>query len=100
MRLGVLAGSIARVIEHRRRRRGAAERAIVAHINPTSPGVSLALGQDRYSRVIAVQSVGCEDMGFKAPEDRFQYLSLIHISEPTRLGMISYAVFCLKKKKK
>ena len=32
----------------------------------------------------------------------YQYvsnLSLIHISEPTRLGMISYAVFCLKKKK-
>src|SRR5450756_2998134 len=28
-----------------------------------------------------------------------QVLSLIHISEPTRLGMISYAVFCLKKKK-
>src|SRR5450756_2762902 len=27
------------------------------------------------------------------------FLSLIHISEPTRLGMISYAVFCLKKKK-
>src|SRR5450759_4228160 len=24
-------------------------------------------------------------------------LSLIHISEPTRLGMISYAVFCLTK---
>src|SRR5450756_1895913 len=31
---------------------------------------------------------------------RIQDLSLIHISEPTRLGMISYAVFCLKKKKK
>src|SRR5450756_1509687 len=29
-----------------------------------------------------------------------EQLSLIHISEPTRLGMISYAVFCLKKKKK
>src|SRR5450759_4790688 len=28
-----------------------------------------------------------------------QDISLIHISEPTRLGMISYAVFCLKKKK-
>ena len=27
------------------------------------------------------------------------FLSLIHISEPTRLGMISYAVFCLKKKR-
>src|SRR5450756_1738966 len=25
---------------------------------------------------------------------RYQALSLIHISEPTRLGMISYAVFC------
>src|SRR5450759_772360 len=32
--------------------------------------------------------------------DLYLHLSLIHISEPTRLGMISYAVFCLKKKKK
>ena len=29
----------------------------------------------------------------------YLYLSLIHISEPTRLLSISYAVFCLKKKK-
>ena len=29
-----------------------------------------------------------------------QALSLIHISEPTRQAEISYAVFCLKKKKK
>src|SRR5450756_2826782 len=29
-------------------------------------------------------------------ERRVEGLSLIHISEPTRLGMISYAVFCLK----
>ena len=28
-----------------------------------------------------------------------QYLSLIHISEPTRQAEISYAVFCLKKKR-
>src|SRR5665647_815440 len=28
-----------------------------------------------------------------------QYISLIHISEPTRRTPISYAVFCLKKKK-
>ena len=39
----------------------------------------------------------------KAGEDGYYIvktlnLSLIHISEPTRLGMISYAVFCLKKK--
>src|SRR5659263_377840 len=33
-----------------------------------------------------------------ACEDKLGGLSLIHISEPTRLGMISYAVFCLKKK--
>eukprot|EP00658_Telonema_sp_P-2_P060285 TRINITY_DN49239_c0_g1_i1.p1 TRINITY_DN49239_c0_g1~~TRINITY_DN49239_c0_g1_i1.p1 ORF type:complete len:111 (-),score=15.44 TRINITY_DN49239_c0_g1_i1:53-385(-) len=33
--------------------------------------------------------------------DRVVYnLSLIHISEPTRLLSISYAVFCLKKKNK
>src|SRR5674476_1506561 len=29
-----------------------------------------------------------------------EMLSLIHISEPTRQAEISYAVFCLKKKKK
>eukprot|EP00831_Metopus_contortus_P049996 TRINITY_DN4181_c0_g2_i2.p2 TRINITY_DN4181_c0_g2~~TRINITY_DN4181_c0_g2_i2.p2 ORF type:complete len:114 (+),score=10.24 TRINITY_DN4181_c0_g2_i2:389-730(+) len=29
-----------------------------------------------------------------------KFLSLIHISEPTRPLYISYAVFCLKKKKK
>eukprot|EP00658_Telonema_sp_P-2_P009561 TRINITY_DN1356_c0_g1_i11.p2 TRINITY_DN1356_c0_g1~~TRINITY_DN1356_c0_g1_i11.p2 ORF type:complete len:177 (-),score=38.23 TRINITY_DN1356_c0_g1_i11:53-583(-) len=32
--------------------------------------------------------------------DETRDLSLIHISEPTRLLSISYAVFCLKKKKK
>ena len=30
-------------------------------------------------------------------ERGIEYLSLIHISEPTRLALISYAVFCLKK---
>eukprot|EP00658_Telonema_sp_P-2_P029458 TRINITY_DN2240_c0_g1_i7.p1 TRINITY_DN2240_c0_g1~~TRINITY_DN2240_c0_g1_i7.p1 ORF type:complete len:108 (-),score=33.47 TRINITY_DN2240_c0_g1_i7:38-361(-) len=33
-------------------------------------------------------------------QQRVRTLSLIHISEPTRLLSISYAVFCLKKKKK
>src|SRR5678816_3358618 len=32
-------------------------------------------------------------------ERNLHVLSLIHISEPTRLLSISYAVFCLKKKK-
>src|SRR5660397_271309 len=35
-----------------------------------------------------------------APRGGWWCLSLIHISEPTRLRRISYAVFCLKKKKK
>src|SRR5450756_2483486 len=45
------------------------------------------------------------ELSLKRGETFFRYmyrgegfaLSLIHISEPTRLGMISYAVFCLKK---
>ena len=36
------------------------------------------------------------DEGLKA---ELLMLSLIHISEPTRQAEISYAVFCLKKKK-
>ena len=36
---------------------------------------------------------------FDADPGDFFILSLIHISEPTRLLSISYAVFCLKKKK-
>src|SRR5450756_2053823 len=38
-----------------------------------------------------------ELLGRRPPEGALLCLSLIHISEPTRLGMISYAVFCLKK---
>src|SRR5674476_1596663 len=34
------------------------------------------------------------------PDVPVSKLSLIHISEPTRQAEISYAVFCLKKKKK
>src|SRR5450756_3081145 len=44
----------------------------------------------------------CDEHRTRLPDHarRPRHLSLIHISEPTRLGMISYAVFCLKKKKK
>ena len=35
----------------------------------------------------------------KFDEEAAKKLSLIHISEPTRRTPISYAVFCLKKKK-
>src|SRR5450756_3162607 len=55
---------------------------------------------DRHHHFICRACATVEDVPFEtnreAPRPR---LSLIHISEPTRLGMISYAVFCLKKKK-
>src|SRR5678815_1772394 len=40
---------------------------------------------------------GSDRIAFIKINDK-QYISLIHISEPTRLLSISYAVFCLKKK--
>eukprot|EP00658_Telonema_sp_P-2_P084421 TRINITY_DN9368_c0_g1_i1.p1 TRINITY_DN9368_c0_g1~~TRINITY_DN9368_c0_g1_i1.p1 ORF type:complete len:139 (-),score=38.30 TRINITY_DN9368_c0_g1_i1:60-476(-) len=55
-------------------------------------GVALALG-----------SCSCTDCGDNTSgtcDETLWGLSLIHISEPTRLLSISYAVFCLKKKKK
>ena len=44
MALGMFASAIVRVIEHRRRRILSAERLIIAHIDPTSGDVGLALG--------------------------------------------------------
>ena len=38
--------------------------------------------------------------GYRLIMPKVVALSLIHISEPTRLRRISYAVFCLKKKTK
>eukprot|EP01017_Pseudomicrothorax_dubius_P034079 TRINITY_DN4629_c0_g2_i4.p1 TRINITY_DN4629_c0_g2~~TRINITY_DN4629_c0_g2_i4.p1 ORF type:complete len:135 (+),score=24.75 TRINITY_DN4629_c0_g2_i4:562-966(+) len=45
-----------------------------------------------------IDIVGCS--AFESKQDIAEGLSLIHISEPTRQAEISYAVFCLKKKKK
>ena len=66
-------GAVARVVEHRRRRCGAPERAIVTHINPTSPRGSLALGQDRHGGVVAVQPFSREDMGFHTLQQRLEH---------------------------
>ena len=44
----------------------------------------------------------CENFAYRnihSPNAQADELSLIHISEPTRRTPISYAVFCLKKKK-
>src|SRR5665648_1215242 len=63
------------------------------------------LGRSLVDLVSIINRLNAEGKGFKCLDQSFdtttpQGLSLIHISEPTRLGMISYAVFCLKKKKK
>src|SRR5659263_745945 len=50
-------------------------------------------------RTMAIAALGC-NAAWGIVDGAMYILSLIHISEPTRLGMISYAVFCLKKKKK
>src|SRR5665213_4190239 len=49
---------------------------------------------------IRVQATMTEDASFPAYGAQTVHMSLIHISEPTRQAESSYAVFCLKKKKK
>ena len=58
MALRMLASSVARIVEHRRRRCAATEGPIVAHIDPCPAGIGLALGQNRHRRVVAVQALG------------------------------------------
>src|SRR5678815_5941246 len=83
--------------------------AAVLAIGPTTPGGQIR--QEQHARLRAALAADdlasvenqLREMGRSAPEAfaRNNYdLSLIHISEPTRLLSISYAVFCLKKKKK
>eukprot|EP00658_Telonema_sp_P-2_P078960 TRINITY_DN7525_c0_g1_i18.p1 TRINITY_DN7525_c0_g1~~TRINITY_DN7525_c0_g1_i18.p1 ORF type:complete len:125 (+),score=23.01 TRINITY_DN7525_c0_g1_i18:198-572(+) len=56
------------------------------------------LGVEKGTLAQCIHHLGCLPT---APSGRVgALLSLIHISEPTRLLSISYAVFCLKKKKK
>src|SRR5450756_1260095 len=69
-------------------------------------GLRVIISEDHYAPVYAIAvayKVGSKDerrgrTGFAHLFEHMMFkLSLIHISEPTRLGMISYAVFCLKK---
>ena len=48
---------------------------------------------------IKISELSTDDLNRLAGYDMVFILSLIHISEPTRRTPISYAVFCLKKKK-
>src|SRR5450756_405844 len=57
------------------------------------------LGYDEVFRHKRAVSGPAELSVFKVNERQYiEVLSLIHISEPTRLGLSSYAVFCLKQK--
>src|SRR5450756_1144187 len=87
-----------------------AEMAVINKVNPTTPdAVSWAIDLSGGIQRVAIEH-GCTPYGngkaranaFGLPdpipvhrEPIYTSLSLIHISEPTRLGMISYAVFCL-----
>ncbi|CZR87953.1 hypothetical protein CDFC105_30785 [Clostridioides difficile] len=55
-----------------------------------------------FRRACNYSHISCRTKNRRVYRDRnkqkHHYLSLIHISEPTRLLSISYAVFCLKKK--
>src|SRR5678815_5353895 len=60
-----------------------------------------AVGAEHRARLVqGVLAPLATSRPFDDPPAAFDFLSLIHISEPTRLLSISYAVFCLKKKKK
>ena len=56
--------AVARVIEHRRRRGLAPEGTIVSDVNPATPNISLAFGQDRHRRVIAMKPFASQNMVF------------------------------------
>ena len=62
MRLRVLAPPVARVTEDRGWRPGAAERLVVANVNPKPAGVGPAFHQHRHCRVVAMQAIGRHDM--------------------------------------
>src|SRR5450759_192956 len=72
------------------------------------PGDTVTIHTPGWDRVLKVVNPITKRVGAKLAVEAYEdlsaprpaYLSLIHISEPTRLGMISYAVFCLKKKNK
>eukprot|EP00658_Telonema_sp_P-2_P051849 TRINITY_DN3995_c0_g1_i2.p1 TRINITY_DN3995_c0_g1~~TRINITY_DN3995_c0_g1_i2.p1 ORF type:complete len:588 (-),score=191.64 TRINITY_DN3995_c0_g1_i2:23-1786(-) len=71
-------------------------------VTPDAAGMPVAVHSlsKRQSRVILKKARGAKVQQAMFHPTKAYFLSLIHISEPTRLLSISYAVFCLKKKKK
>ena len=77
--------------------------AVADHNVPTTDRTKGISDQESKIQVDTLES-NCKEFGVQlfGMDDKRQgivhILSLIHISEPTRLLSISYAVFCLKKK--
>src|SRR5450756_1667318 len=103
----VTRGATARAIsEHLRRERDDLHVVPIAKLarhgaeDPRAPRVALVVDED--GRVLVKPDVAAiwPAVLLRRANHDGSHLSLIHISEPTRLGMISYAVFCLKKQKK
>eukprot|EP00658_Telonema_sp_P-2_P045757 TRINITY_DN33775_c0_g1_i1.p2 TRINITY_DN33775_c0_g1~~TRINITY_DN33775_c0_g1_i1.p2 ORF type:complete len:102 (-),score=15.28 TRINITY_DN33775_c0_g1_i1:80-385(-) len=74
-------------------------------VAPNCSGAVVCWGADDVAKLIQTipSACVCECVSKKSELKTLaviQGLSLIHISEPTRLLSISYAVFCLKKKTK
>src|SRR5665648_921900 len=70
-----------------------------AHVTLTEITTTSHLGSIFRTEVAEVRAVGVNAHRLGELTNLANSLALIHISEPTRLGMTSYAVFCLKKKK-
>ena len=64
--------------------------------------ISIMYANNEIGTIQPIEEIGklAREKGIYFHTDAVQALSLIHISEPTRLLSISYAVFCLKKTKK
>src|SRR5660397_277109 len=79
----------------------APEASIPTHYRSILPPVSMHFAADDEDLQDRLKRLSKEDLKYLAERilDGSECLSLIHISEPTRLRRISYAVFCLKKKK-
>src|SRR5450756_2770988 len=77
--------------------------AIEFYLAAKAAGIKPVIGVEAYVAKRSMYDREAEDKGsahlllLAKDFTGYQTLSLIHISEPTRLGMISYAVFCLKK---
>src|SRR5450756_2990362 len=87
---------------HAGERLGLSQSAVSRQVSALEGELSVSLFH-RHARGLILTEQGemlyrtAHEVFMKLEAARTKLLSLIHISEPTRLGMISYAVFCLKK---